>query len=176
MGTGLWGSGRFHGVDGLAGCGDGGLVLQRRQGGVSEVFCAVWRRLWWESLACSLRSCVCHRSNSTELLLGSGYTWGRVGASPPSLLQAQQESSPSRHRARVMPPGPGAGLVLVQPHVALLGLGLVPAPSHVRCLQGCVLGSVGQVGGFAAPGSGARWPSGVRRACAGWWAAPLGKL
>ena len=44
---------------------------------------------------------------------------------PPSLLQAQQERSAQQAQSDVVTPaGPGAGLVLVQPHVALFRLKL----------------------------------------------------
>ena len=95
----------------------------------------LWRRLWWERLARSLFNCVVssHRSSSAgpNRSLGSisrttRYTWGRVIRgifSPPILLQAQQEGSRQQAQRDVMMPArPGAGFVLVQPHVALISL------------------------------------------------------
>ena len=84
---------------------------------------------------------------------------------PPSLLQAQQERSAQQAQSDVvMPARPepapysirGAGLVLVQPHVALFRLKLrfysPTGATHVgQGLQGSVLRSIGQVvAGFAA--------------------------
>ena len=76
---------------------------------------------------------------------------------PPSLLQAQQKSSAQQAQGHmVMPASPGAGLVLVQPHVAFLRLELrfyTPTGSSHVCqgLQRGILRRIGQiVAGFAA--------------------------
>ena len=71
--------------------------------------------------------------------------------SPPSLLQTQEKRSAQQVQGHVMMPArPGAGLVLIQPHVAFfsleLGFNAPPRPSHVgQGLQGSVLRRVGQV-------------------------------
>ena len=70
---------------------------------------------------------------------------------PPSLLQTQEKRSAQQAQGHVMMPArPGAGLVLIQPHVAFfsleLGFNAPPRPSHVgQGLQGSVLRGVGQV-------------------------------
>ena len=76
---------------------------------------------------------------------------------PPILLQGQQECPGQQAHGNVMmPAGPGARLVLVQPHVALFSLefGLNPPPGTAHAgqgLQGSVFRSVGQiVAGLAA--------------------------
>ena len=86
--------------------------------------------------------------------LHEGRLWGLVIRgifSPPILLQTQEKGSSQQAQGHVvMPARPAPGLVLVQPHVALLRLKLrfnaPPGTAHVgQRLQGSVLGSIGQI-------------------------------
>ena len=117
------------------------------------------RRLAWERLARSLHSRVSfsHRGNSSGPNRSRGgisrttrYTRGLVIRGiffPPSLLQAQEKRSAQQaHGYVVMPSRPepapylirGAGLILVQPHAALLRLelGFDAPPGAFHVCQG----------------------------------------
>ena len=97
---------------------------------------------------------VCNPATRGSSSCTTWYTWGRVIRgifSPPILLQGQQECpSQQAHGNGMMPAGPGARFVLVQPHVALLSLEFgLNAPSGTahpdQGLQGSVFRSVGQI-------------------------------
>ena len=81
----------------------------------------------WTSASHSSNSCGPNRSRGSSSR-STRYTWGRVIWGiffPPILLQAKQEGPGQHaHRDMVMPTRPGAGLVFIQSHVALLSFEL----------------------------------------------------
>ena len=153
------------------------------------------RRLACERLARSLLSCVSssHRSNSVGPNRSRGsiprttrYTWGLVirGIFPPPKPAAYSagrlrptdtgprgDASPPRYWSRIRP----------DPRHSF------PSQTPFQCASWNRPRRPGSPGEYTQerwtgssgvrcrPGSGGRWPSGCRRACAGWLAAPAGR-